>query len=45
MVTTNLAGGDFRILSPEEYHMGETKKRHGGVLQITDEEYQRLLSF
>lgn len=44
MVTENLASGDFRILSPEQYDMGKTKKRHGGVLRITDEEYERLAS-
>ena len=42
MVTDDLASGEFRILSPEQYDMGRTKKRHGGVLQITDEEYERL---
>ncbi len=42
MVTENLSSGDFRILSPDEYDMGQTKKRHGGILQITDEEYERL---
>lgn len=43
MVTEDLSSGDFRILSPDEYDMGQTKKRHGGILQITDEEYERLL--
>lgn len=43
MLTEDLSSGDFRILSSEEYDMGTTKKRHGGVLQITDEEYERLL--
>lgn len=42
MVTEDLSGGEFRILEPEEYHMGMKKKRHGGVLAITDEEYGRL---
>ncbi|MDE7202863.1 MAG: glycoside hydrolase family 43 protein [Lachnospiraceae bacterium] len=45
MLTENLSSGEFRILSPEEYDMGKTKKRHGGILQITDEEYKRLLSW
>lgn len=43
MLTENLSSGDFRILSPDEYDMGKTKKRHGGVLQITDGGYERLL--
>ena len=42
MLTDDLSSGRFRILSPDEYDMGKTKKRHGGILQITDEEYQRL---
>lgn len=45
MLTQDLSSGEFRILSPEEYDMGKTKKRHGGILQITDEEYERLLSW
>lgn len=43
MVTEDLSSGDFRILSPDEYDLGQKKKRHGGVLQISDEEYERLL--
>lgn len=42
LVTNNLAGGDFRILTEDEFHMGSTKKRHGGILNITEEEYQAL---
>lgn len=42
MLTEDLASGDFRILSPGQYDMGRTKKRHGGILQITDAEYERL---
>ncbi len=45
MLAEDLASGSFRILSPHEYDMGKTKKRHGGILQITDEEYQRLLTW
>lgn len=43
MVSEDLASGEFRILEPEQYDMGVTKKRHGGVLSITDEEYERLM--
>ena len=42
MLTEDLSSGDFRILQPDRYDMGGTKKRHGGILQITDEEYERL---
>ena len=44
MVTTDMASGEFRVLEPEEYDMGMTKKRHGSVLNITLEEYDRLVS-
>lgn len=44
MLTEDLSSGVFRILSPQEYHMGRTKKRHGGILSITDAECIRLLS-
>ncbi len=43
LVTGDLGSGDFRILTPEQYDMGKTKKRHGGILEISDEEYDRLL--
>lgn len=42
LVTNDLNSGEFRILSPDEYDMGQTKKRHGSVLTITEEEYQAL---
>lgn len=41
-VTKDMAGGEFRILSKDEYDMGQTKKRHGSVLNITKEELLRL---
>lgn len=42
MVTENLAEGDFQVLHGCDYDMGITHKRHGGVLLISDEEYDRL---
>lgn len=42
MVTENLESGILTILPEEEYDMGVTRKRHGGVLPVTDEEYERL---
>lgn len=32
----------YGVEGPEEFHMGKTKKRHGGILGITEEEYQVL---
>lgn len=42
LVTDHLAGGGFRILEDSEFDMGCTKKRHGGILPITEEEYRNL---
>ena len=44
IVTTDMASGEFRVLNPEEYDMGMTRKRHGSLLNITLEEYDRLVS-
>lgn len=38
----DLAAADFRILDEKEYDLGARKKRHGGVIRITDVEYERL---
>ena len=43
LVTDNLANGEFRILGEEEFDMGAATKRHGGILPITEEEYQTLV--
>ena len=42
MVTNKLATCDFRILDAAEYDMGRTRKRHGGVIEISREEMQRM---
>jgi len=44
LVTDDLTSGKFRILEDEEFDMGATKKRHGGILCITEEEYQALVN-
>lgn len=44
LISKDLAAGSFEILPPDHYHLGENKKRHRGVLKITDQDYQRLLS-
>lgn len=43
MVTDDLASGDFRILEDSQFDMGATRKRHGGVIPITEEEYGTLV--
>lgn len=44
LLTEELGSGNFEILGPEQYDMGLLKKRHGGVLPITDEEYEKLVN-
>lgn len=44
-VANDLAKADFRRLDKSEYDFDKRKKRHGGVIKITDEEYDRLVKF
>ena len=43
MVTDDLSSGKFRILEDSEYNFGGTLKRHGGVMSITEKEYNALI--
>ena len=43
LITENLAGGEFEILPPESYHLGDTKKRHGSVLNLSNIELELLM--
>lgn len=43
MIEEEIASGDFRVLDPEEYDFGKTRKRHGGVIEIPDEAYHALI--
>ncbi|MBQ9120356.1 MAG: glycoside hydrolase family 43 protein [Lachnospiraceae bacterium] len=43
LITDNPASGSFRILGDDEFDMGKAKKRHGGVINITETEYQVLV--
>lgn len=42
LVCSDLSSGAFEILPGDAYDLGVLKKRHGGVLEITDAEYERL---
>ncbi|NOU79012.1 family 43 glycosylhydrolase [Paenibacillus sp. LMG 31459] len=44
LVTSDLAGGDFRVVPEDSFDLGKNKKRHGGVLPITADECSRLLA-
>lgn len=43
IIIDNLNTGEMHVLPEKEYDLGRTKKRHGGVMEITDEEYGRLI--
>ncbi len=45
LVTDDPGKADFRTLDQSEYDMGKLKKRHGGILRITEEEADRLMRF
>ncbi len=34
---------NFRVLDASEYSFGQSKKRHGGILNISQSEYERLM--
>lgn len=42
LITKNLADGSFKVLEEEQFDMGAAKKRHGGILLITEQEYTAL---
>lgn len=42
-VATDLAKADFRFLDKDEYDFGPRKKRHGGVIKISDSQYDMLV--
>ena len=42
LLTESLASGEFTKLSAGEYDMGARKKRHGGIIEISDEDARRL---
>lgn len=39
----DLSTGSFYIPDDSSYNMGKRKKRHGGIIRISDEEYERLV--
>lgn len=45
LVSANLAEGDFQVMDPSAYDMGTGCKRHGSVLVLDEEEYQRVQEY
>ncbi len=43
MISNDLSKGKFAVLGSDEFDFGITKKRHGGVMAITAEEYDALI--
>ena len=42
LICNDLSTGNFQIAEEGSYDLGKLKKRHGGILQITEEELTRL---
>jgi len=42
LICSSLEKGDFEQVPIQEFDLGMTKKRHGGVLKLTEEEYDRV---
>ena len=45
LVAEDLAKGEFLRLTPEEYDMGNRKKRHGGVIEIPEKLMEKMVSY
>lgn len=45
VVLDDVAAGKVHIIPEDQYDFGSMLKRHGGVLAITDDEYDRLLQY
>lgn len=43
LITDDLSSGEFRVLNSDEYDLGNNKKRHGSILNITEDEYNSLI--
>ena len=42
LITDDLSSGNFKVLDDSEFNMGKTLKRHGGIINIAEEEYLAL---
>ncbi len=43
LISEDIGKGEFRVLQPGSYHLGDTKKRHGSVLNLKGDELSRLM--
>ena len=43
IIIDDIAAGKMHVIDDDKYDMGVSRKRHGGVMEITDAEYDRLV--
>ena len=43
IIIDDIAAGKMHVIDDDKYDMGASRKRHGGVMEITDAEYDRLV--
>lgn len=43
LIAEDLEQGNFQTMSDADHDMGKNKKRHGGVINITGAEMERLI--
>lgn len=44
LLTSDVASAEFTPAAPERYNLGTAKKRHGSVLKISKEAYERMIA-
>lgn len=44
LLTDDLSEGNFEVLSSDKYDLGKRKKRHGGIIRISEEEMERIIN-
>lgn len=42
IIIDDITAGKMHVIDDDKYDMGASRKRHGGVMEITDAEYGRL---
>ncbi|HIU76035.1 MAG TPA: glycoside hydrolase family 43 protein [Candidatus Pelethocola excrementipullorum] len=43
IIINDLETGAMEFLKESDYNLGQTRKRHGGIIEISEDEYQQLL--
>lgn len=45
IVIDDIAAGKMHVIDESMYNLGASRKRHGGVMEITDDEYDKLVHY